>query len=83
MEPTLQSDWKCYSSDEWRRSDGVTAMKQGSGIRPWCVLRGTSEYLRGKLFADSDTPGGVRTFGRIGTAMLAADSAWPLTSPST
>lgn len=74
----MQSDWKCISNDEWRRRDGVAALKRGLGARPWFILRGTHEYLCGKLFADSDTKGGVRTFGRIGTAMLAADSAWPL-----
>lgn len=77
MTAAWQSNWTYISGDEYRRTDGVVALKRGSGRRPWFILRGTHEYLRGKLYADSDIAGGVRTFGSLGKAILAADTAWP------
>lgn len=71
--------WTKSDRGLWRRDDGAEVTRSGFGTtRPW-VGQGPvkNEYVRARLYADSEVKGGASTFKTAENAMRAVDKTFP------
>lgn len=72
--------WTQTTGREWTRDDGAQVTRSGLGVRrPWTGQGpGKNEYVRARLYADSEVKGGASTFKTAENAMRAVDKTFPI-----